>query len=569
MVAESIASIKPADLPAPPQAALQIMRACSREDFSNKELAELAATDPVLTAELLRVVNSPFFGLSREVQSINYAVNIIGQRALRNLALCIAVRDTLREQDLGGLDTTTYWEDSLRRAVSARQLGKQAGLDVDDCFTAGLLQDFGLLVMFYLYPELAADWPALRRLDPDNRFAREEELFGITHDKVVTALAKAWSLPAELMEALGTHHQCQGVPANDQADICHILHCADWLCAIFSADDKARVLAHCHRVMQEGFGFETAQADAFFAEIPQQVESAAVALGLHIKLQTDFDQILRDANLRLAEENRSYQELTWQLEKAVRERDKYAAALNAELELAREIQQSLLPRQQPASFPLSGINISAKQLSGDFYDYFLLPDGRIYFNLADVSGKGMNAALLMAKTSSLFRCLGKKIHNPAELLSLLNAEICETSIRGMFVTMTAGIYHPATETVELINAGNLPAVLLHADGNVQTIKAQAPPLGIVPDCEFPLVKLGVKDCSLYLYTDGVTEGHVASGEELGIKGFLKMLWELRQQPPAERLQSIVSRFQTTSMPLRDDITILLIESRHGRNTKVD
>ena len=88
-----------------------------------------------------------------------------------------------------------------------------------------------------------------------------------------------------------------------------------------------------------------------------------------------------------------------------------------ELELAAEIQRSLLPEPGGHDFPVAGINYAARTVSGDFYDFFPLDDGRICFNLGDVSGKGMNAALLMAKTSSLYHCLGKTVHDPGRRLA--------------------------------------------------------------------------------------------------------------------------------------------------------
>ncbi len=94
--------------------------------------------------------------------------------------------------------------------------------------------------------------------------------------------------------------------------------------------------------------------------------------------------------------------------------------VNRELELAAEMQRGLLPGKQPATFPVCGINLPAYEMSGDFYDFFELEDGRIYFSLGDVSGKGIDAALLMSKTSSLFRCLGKTIYEPAVLLATIN-----------------------------------------------------------------------------------------------------------------------------------------------------
>ncbi len=113
--------------------------------------------------------------------------------------------------------------------------------------------------------------------------------------------------------------------------------------------------------------------------------------------------------------------------------------MRKELELAREIQIGLLPQDDDSNiFPIRGMNVPALEVSGDFYDFFKRDDGLIYFNLADVSGKGMNAAMLMAKASSLLHHLAKSISDPGELLSRVNDEICESISHGMFVTLVSG-----------------------------------------------------------------------------------------------------------------------------------
>jgi sigma-B regulation protein RsbU (phosphoserine phosphatase) len=560
-----IRRIKPSDLPAPPQAALQIMRATSREDIGMRELSSLASKDPLLSAELLRVVNSPFYGLARKVQSVAHAVSLLGQRTLRNLALCISVRDALRENAIPGFDTAGYWEDSLRRAVSARMLAKAARLDPDECFTAGLLQDFGLLVMFFVYKDKVSEWNALRAQDPDARCMAEREIFGTTHEAVVEILASAWELPETLAHALSTHHRVaeRGEDAPHDA-LCTVLYCADWMAAAHAARDAETVAERCRGLLVELLALDAEQADAHLGAVPEQVEEAASALGLRIDRQeADAKAVIHEANLRLAEEHLSREELMLRLEKAIEERDRLAAQLTRELELAREIQRSLLPNAMGPGSPVVGINVPARQLSGDFFDHFQLSDGRIYFNLADVSGKGVNAALLMAKTSSLFRCLGKQVHAPGQLLGQINHEIHETSIRGMFVTMIAGLYDPGTQQLRLVNAGHPPALLMWKDGRLSALTAQAPPLGVDPNCEFPEVDLSLAGGSLYLFSDGVTEGCTADGETLGLRGLLTMISEVGSRQPRERLASIVGRFTSTPAPLRDDITMLLLEDPQG------
>ena len=237
--------------------------------------------------------------------------------------------------------------------------------------------------------------------------------------------------------------------------------------------------------------------------------------------------------------------------------------LRRELELAAEIQRSLLPEDRGDGFPVHGINRPARTVSGDFYDYFELDDGRICFNLGDVSGKGMNAALLMAKTASLYRCLGKTIHQPGFLLSKINAEICETATRGMFVTMVGGIYDPATGFVRLANAGHEPPLHRAPDGAFAAFQAEAPPLGIVPsltpDDAYPETELYLDGGALYVFTDGVTEGYLDDGTTLEVDGLKALLEEARDRSLRERLATVVSRLDPGDGALRDDVTILAID----------
>jgi len=234
-----------------------------------------------------------------------------------------------------------------------------------------------------------------------------------------------------------------------------------------------------------------------------------------------------------------------------------------ELELAAEIQRGLLPDGGDDSFPIHGVNCPARTVSGDFYDFFPLDDGRICFNLGDVSGKGMNAALLMAKTASLFRCLGKTIHQPGRLLSMINDEICETVTRGMFVTMAGGIYDPQTGIVKLANAGHEPPLYYSGDGSFVAIPAEAPPLGISPllsgDGGIPEIELNLNGGTLYIFSDGVTEGYLEDGSELAAEGLQKILVDKAAEPATARLQTVIACVNREGVALRDDLTLLAID----------
>jgi len=234
-----------------------------------------------------------------------------------------------------------------------------------------------------------------------------------------------------------------------------------------------------------------------------------------------------------------------------------------ELELATQMQRSLLPEPRGPGFPVCGVNLPAYEMSGDFYDFFELPDGRIYFGLGDVSGKGMDAALLMSKTASLFRCLGKTILEPNKLLATINSELCETAIHGMFVTMVCGLLDPATGEVHLANAGHEPLQIHRRDGSFTEIAASSPPLGIIP---LEAADDGIRaevcqlDCgTLYIFTDGVTEGALENGSRLNVEGFKAMIRERAGLPAAARVEAVVSVLRDTGRKRHDDITLLAVD----------
>jgi len=226
-----------------------------------------------------------------------------------------------------------------------------------------------------------------------------------------------------------------------------------------------------------------------------------------------------------------------------------------ELELAAEIQRSLLPAARPDPFPVQGLNIPARTVSGDFFDFISIADGRIAFCLGDVSGKGINAAMLMAKTASLYRCMAKTISSPAKLLGLLNDEICETATRGMFVTMAAGIYDPKSGVICIANAGHEPPVC-HTKGRFSIFEAGAPPLGIMPGIEIPEAELDLRGGSLYIFSDGLTEAETPSGNQLGREGFEALASKFASEPLADRVAAIVD--SVSQLTLKDDLTLLAV-----------
>ncbi len=228
-----------------------------------------------------------------------------------------------------------------------------------------------------------------------------------------------------------------------------------------------------------------------------------------------------------------------------------------ELELAAEIQRGLLPRREPPPFPVAGANVPARGVSGDFFDILTLAPGRIGFAVGDVSGKGINAALLGAKTASLYRCMARDGGKPAEILARLNADLCDTSTRGMFVTMVTGFYEPGAGRVCLANAGHEPPLLHRRDGSFAKFPAQAPPVGILPTTRYEPLEIKLNQGALYVVTDGFTEARSADGALLGGSGLEHLVRKYADLPLGKRLDALVAH--VSREPVRDDITVLAVD----------
>jgi sigma-B regulation protein RsbU (phosphoserine phosphatase) len=241
--------------------------------------------------------------------------------------------------------------------------------------------------------------------------------------------------------------------------------------------------------------------------------------------------------------------------------------IKRELQLARRMQRSLLPKRRRDQFPVIGINRPAREISGDWFDHFELPDGRVGFAIGDVSGKGLDAAMLMVRTASLLRWAGKDALPPDRWLARINDELCETISGGTFVCAVVGYYDPRTHRAEWANAGFPPALVRHAGGRYESFLAEGPPLAIVPGTAYPTQSADLADASLYFYSDGVTDVRDAERRTIGTEGVRDLFKRHAEAAPEARLSAIITELRR--MRLADDTTILLVERPRGAGTAAE
>jgi len=231
--------------------------------------------------------------------------------------------------------------------------------------------------------------------------------------------------------------------------------------------------------------------------------------------------------------------------------------MSREAEEARTIQQALLPRSSPLipGFRVAGLSIPAGAVGGDWYDYIPLPDRRWGLVLADVSGKGTAAALLMSAARGMLRSLAQTGSGPAEVLTSLNNMMVEDFPTGRFVTMVYAELDPAKRTLRLANAGHLPPLLVEPSGHRWIQIEQGLPLGVAVG-KFSEIEVSLgPDSQLAFYSDGITEAGIDSENEYGRERLLAQLQSPETTP--ESLLADVRKF-VNGAGLRDDATVILV-----------
>lgn len=235
--------------------------------------------------------------------------------------------------------------------------------------------------------------------------------------------------------------------------------------------------------------------------------------------------------------------------------------VNREVELAAEIQQALVPNRLPSgvNYQLSSIYKPHFAVGGDYYDVVEFPDGQIAFCIADITGKGVSAALLMANFQANFRALVSRRPALEELVNEMNAAVYRVTQGDKFITFFVAKYDSATRTLHYVNAGHTPPVML-MKGEVISLKNGCTSLGWLPDLPFMehgLINL-TDEALIFSYTDGLTEVRNAQGEEFGEDGLIKFLEQHAEDDAKSlntKLLNHVEAFRGRE-PWPDDITVL-------------
>ncbi|HBC88605.1 MAG TPA: hypothetical protein DCZ94_16785 [Lentisphaeria bacterium] len=268
---------------------------------------------------------------------------------------------------------------------------------------------------------------------------------------------------------------------------------------------------------------------------------------------------------------RAYNKMLGDLKENVESRIREETArksVEAELNVAREIQLSLLPRKFPPfpdrkEFELHALNLPAKFMAGDFFDFFMLDDSTLAFVIADVSGKGVPAAMFMAVTRTMLRNISISRKNPSAIIKNVNDLIVMDNDKLMFVTIFYGHYSFRTGELCYVNAGHNPPYLIRRDGKMEELGPTGPLAAVFPEAGYTerTVRLQPDD-TLVCFTDGVTEAYSDEGELFGEDRFTKLLSGIYSDE-VEKVNSRISDevMKYSANDLKDDVTLLVLRRK--------
>lgn len=238
------------------------------------------------------------------------------------------------------------------------------------------------------------------------------------------------------------------------------------------------------------------------------------------------------------------------------------AVMDEELRTAYIIQSRLLPSSLPKldSYVFAGSNRPCKTVSGDYYDVVVRPDGRIYFVIADVSGKGITAALVMSSVATAFNIFTRNDPKPSELLREINATLAPKTAPTKFVTAVVGVLDPRSGVIEFANAGHVAPLVVSRAG-VEALRTTDIVVGIMPLAQYRDQSIALQPGdSLVLFTDGVTEAENADEAQLGLDPILTLLGTMHGNSAPSLLDAIDTHVHEYigGVPAGDDVTMLAV-----------
>jgi len=261
----------------PPHVYIKLKKTLEDPKSSFKEFSGIIGHDPALTARMLKIVNSSFYGLESEVETITHALGIVGTEQLTQLVLATSVKEKFSNIPVRLVSMDLFWKHSLACGVTAKIIADWYGeRNLESYFLAGMLHDIGSLIIYKKFPEKAEEILERCKNKKENLFDVEREIFGVSHARVGGELLKGWGLPSLLCEPVYYHHRPK--KAKDHSLITMIIHVADSIVDEMKLGTSGEAVANpVNAKILEELGFTELPVEKFEEDIKDQFNTVLSA----------------------------------------------------------------------------------------------------------------------------------------------------------------------------------------------------------------------------------------------------------------------------------------------------
>lgn len=264
-------------LPTMPTVVMELMLAFADDEIDNEALAQKLSRDQSLVARVLRVANSPFYGLPRQVATVQESIMVLGLANVRTMVTAAAIIAQFPYRDNADFDMSAFWQHSIGVACCARVLSVRAGQNPNTAFVCGLLHDIGRVVLATSYPEHQAEVAGYRNREDCCWLDAERAVLGLDHAAIGAALAASWNFPEPIRQAVAAHHLPE---ASADTPLAALTHVGDVIChALDAGHDPSAMVPALSADAWTKMRIEWSDLKALFAEIERMVEGASVLAG--------------------------------------------------------------------------------------------------------------------------------------------------------------------------------------------------------------------------------------------------------------------------------------------------
>ncbi len=519
-----------------PTVAAQIVSLTSDPDCDLGQLSRVIISDSVMSMRFLALANSAAVSRGHEVRNLRLALIRLGLRRVRNVALCMGMHDMMpASSDPGRLDMSEFWKFNLATASCAQGLAWQRGTAAeDDAWLVGILHSIGVAS---LDQKANQDFQAaleIAQLKGITLIDAEMLQLDFHHGELGGRLLNNWNLPqlfCETVEYAGEDFDEDEITSDASTLISILKDSVTLVRAIgYGNNGDGTPPASLDEAMNK-LKLEEPALLALAAKVDREVTEMSKIMGIDIPEHL-FQETLQESRkqvVRLGMEGFS--------DSLARE------SLEEEMSMAREIQQRLLPATTPQMdcFQLWAANHPSLHVSGDYYDFLKVKGGATAMVIADVSGKGLPAAMLASNLQASLKALAGIFDDPGHLLGAVNNALHESTDPEKFATLFLAVLNKDGTGLRYASAGHNPPLLLRNSGKSQWLKPAGTPLGMFADMTYPVMEVALEAGDLVVsYTDGITEAVDKNDVEFEEKGLERVVRENRNDSGDKIIEQVLA-----------------------------